>query len=68
MSLHRSTRRSWRFLALYLPIVVPGAVRHDGSRPEGIVAPSFGHGLGQGRLAEDGTLLQQDSSRVSARL
>ena len=45
---------------LYLSVVRPGPVRHDGPGTEGVAGSLFGRGLGQSCLAERGPLLQQE--------
>ena len=45
---------------LYLAVVVPGAVGHDGPGGEGVVAPAFGLGPRHRRFAEGGLLLEQE--------
>jgi hypothetical protein len=45
---------------LYLAVVVPRPVGHDGPGSEGPVAPVFGRGLRRGRPARRGALLQQE--------
>ncbi len=45
---------------LDLPVVVPGAVRHDGTGREGVVALLFGLGSQRRCVAEYGLFLEQE--------